>query len=104
MKTVLSITQAAYYLGLRERAIVELANKKTLPHRKIGKEYFFDLAELDAWWDAQSGHKIPAAFPASPNEISPVNTSPDVSIPSPIKLTRGPRTHVSAASAQEQAR
>jgi excisionase family DNA binding protein len=104
MKTVLSITQAAYYLGLRERAIVELANKKTLPHRKIGKEYFFDLAELDAWWDAQSGHKNPATFPASPPDTRPHKTLADVPIQPPIKLTRGPKTHVSAASAQEQAR
>lgn len=49
MKTVLSITQAANYLGLRERAIADLVDAGNIPYRRIGRDSFFDRDELDAW-------------------------------------------------------
>jgi excisionase family DNA binding protein len=58
MKLILSITEAASHLGLRERAVVNLTKRGLLPHRKIGKDLFFDQFELDAWWAISKNEDI----------------------------------------------
>jgi excisionase family DNA binding protein len=48
-KAVLTITEAAYYVGLREGAILRSTRQGTIPYRRIGRRRVFIKAELDLW-------------------------------------------------------
>jgi excisionase family DNA binding protein len=74
MKAVLTITDAAYYTGLRERDLMDLIDAQKIPYRKRGKKVLFLIRELDAWLDTLPGLTMeqltnhPARIPATPSE------------------------------------
>jgi excisionase family DNA binding protein len=67
MRAVLDITDAAYYLHLREGTIRALVKVKQIPYRQLGRKLVFLVAELDAWADALPGVRLQdVVIPAPP--------------------------------------
>ena len=102
MKTYMDVTHAACKLGVRERQVLNLVTHHGLPHRKIGKEYYFDEDEVDAWWRTQPGQKFPVTFKDPQPAPTRVDPSPDVPTPNGLPLTRGHRRHKPAPSVPQQ--
>jgi excisionase family DNA binding protein len=46
---LMSVTDAAAYLGRSRQAVYHLANQGKLPFKKQGTRVFFDRVELDRW-------------------------------------------------------
>jgi excisionase family DNA binding protein len=46
---LLTVKEVAAYLNVSDRAIYLWVKNKNLPHRKVGEDLRFDLAEVDAW-------------------------------------------------------
>jgi hypothetical protein len=109
MRAVLDLKNTAFYLDTTTDAIRDLVKHGRIPYKKRGDKLIFLISDLDAWLRALPGPNAadftdPARFKDTSDANSPRMT-PDSTIPvTPIKLSRGPRTHVSAASAQEQSR
>ncbi len=59
----MNVTEAAAYLGVREKAGYELVERGEIPHRRLGKArvLMFRQRELDAWFDQLPGVAAPAA-------------------------------------------
>lgn len=91
MNARLTATHAAFLLGIRERAIVSLARKGKIPHRRIGKEYTFDEEAILKWWEAQPGADYPATLPASPAVTKGITATPEGTAETPLTLVEGPR-------------
>lgn len=104
MRALLGITDAAAYLRLRERMLIDLAHAGKIPHRKIGKDLYFDRDELDVWWGAQPGHQIPAQFTDTASGRSRDETPPETTGRPPIRLTKGRRQRHQVDVPREQQR
>jgi excisionase family DNA binding protein len=104
----LNITQVAERFGVRERVIQYFIDNGSLPHRKIGKSVRFRWADVLVWWDTLPGTNSlkthSAKFPDTLSVSSRDEGLPSDTFEKPLKLTRGPRTHVSAESAQSRSR
>jgi excisionase family DNA binding protein len=51
---VMSVLQAANYLGVPSEAVEDLVNRKLIPFARIGERTVFSKAALDAWLYAKS--------------------------------------------------
>jgi excisionase family DNA binding protein len=63
-KAVLGITDAAYFLSLREGAIVRLAREGRIPYRRIGRKIVFIKAEMETWLFRLPGVSVSDAIAA----------------------------------------
>ena len=91
MKARLTVTHAAFLLGIRERALVRLARAGKIPHRKIGKDLTFDEDTILVWWEAQPGADHPASLPATPAGTRGDPVAPEGTAEPPLTLIEGPR-------------
>lgn len=51
-RTLLDIEGTAGYLGTTVRHVRNLIARREIPYHKVGRLVRFDLADLDAWLDA----------------------------------------------------
>lgn len=51
---VMSVLQAASYLGVPSETVDDLVNRKLIPFARIGERTIFSKAALDAWLYAKS--------------------------------------------------
>jgi excisionase family DNA binding protein len=104
----LNITQVAERLGVRERVIQSFVDSGSIPHRKIGKAIRFRWADVLVWWDKLPGDmtlkKHSAKFMDRYSATNRTEEPPSDTFEKPLKLTRGPRTNISADSANEARR
>jgi excisionase family DNA binding protein len=61
---ILTITQAAYMLSLREAAISRLAREGLIPYRRLGRRLLFLPAELETWLSLLPGVSVAEAVAA----------------------------------------
>lgn len=48
-KRLLTVVEAAEYLGKSKQAVYHLLNQGKIPRKRIGARVMFDLRELDQW-------------------------------------------------------
>jgi excisionase family DNA binding protein len=48
-KGALNVTDAACYMSVRERLLMDMANRGEIPYVKIGRDYLFLPDQLDKW-------------------------------------------------------
>lgn len=53
-RAMLSVPDAATYLGTTERHVRNLVYRRAIPYVKVGALVRFRLAELDAWLEANT--------------------------------------------------
>ena len=57
-KEIMTASECAEYLGIKESTLSTWINTRNLPCRSIGKLYRFRLSEINAWFDGLSAEKI----------------------------------------------
>src|SRR4051794_22887251 len=67
MNAWLTIDEAAKYLALGKTLLYDLAKTNKIPASKVGKQWRFDKASLDAWVSASK--PLETFFTATPAEI-----------------------------------
>ena len=104
----LNITQLAGRVGVRERVIQRYVDAGTIPYLKIGKFIRFQWSDVEAWLNTlRRGNPLtshPAIFTDTSSGTKDIPEGSKSTSEPPLKLTRGPRTHISAASMPEQRR
>ena len=98
-RALLDITEAAFYLNMREKLLQDLVNARKIPHRKIKTLIRFVQRDLDAWIaqlpgvsvQEAVGHRVPTDRVPLPL-VAPVPT--ESSPPDPTPLVHGPRRHI----------
>ena len=85
---LLTITQLAARLNLRERRIMNLVRKGKIPYVKIGSQVCFDPVAIDAWVEANAH---PATMPASQEVTKGISVAPTAPDGPPVRLVRGPK-------------
>jgi excisionase family DNA binding protein len=65
LKAVLNVTDAAYFLSCRERAIIRLTREGRIPYRRLGRRLIFIQAELETWLSRLPGVRVTEAVDAS---------------------------------------
>ena len=87
---LLTITQLAARLSLRERRIMNLVRQGKIPYVQIGRQVCFDPVAIDAWLEQ---NRRPATMPATPVVTKGISADPKAPDGAPIRLVRGPRGH-----------
>jgi excisionase family DNA binding protein len=62
MKGVMTMTEAAYYLGVTEDALYQSIKDKSVPHHRWGRKIIFLLRELDEWLAKLPGVSVAEAL------------------------------------------
>ena len=100
---LLTITQLAAHLGVRERVIQGLVDAGKIPYRKIGKALRFHPAEIEAWWKKLPGQTVPASFTDTCANANGVEAPPDATPSTGMRLVKGRRRHHTVEMPREQA-
>jgi excisionase family DNA binding protein len=57
----ISLSKAANYLGLTEKALRKRVERREIPFRRAGRKLVFDLLELDQWFENLPGTTLQEA-------------------------------------------
>jgi excisionase family DNA binding protein len=57
-----SLSKAANYLGLTEKALRKRVERREIPFRRAGRKLVFDLLELDQWFANLPGTTLQEAM------------------------------------------
>ena len=58
----ISLSTAANYLGLTEKALRKRVERREIPFRRVGRKLVFDLLELDQWFATLPGTTLQEAI------------------------------------------
>ena len=101
---------AAAYLSMTLAGLRFALRKGAIPCRRQGRNHIFLKADLDSWLAALPGINVEAALKTIKPDHSIVYVQQSITFrpeepappaPGPSTLKRGPRHHISAASARE---
>jgi excisionase family DNA binding protein len=101
MKAVLTVMEAAYYLGSTEKTLHDLVRNGQIPFRKRGSKIVFIQRELDAWLDQLPGLRLKDLQRQQGSRNTVMDEEPELrrsavsfdsrrSEEAPIRLKRGP--------------
>ena len=60
VRKLLSIEEAAHYLGLAKNTLYKMVSQKRIPFTKLGGRLLFPIAQLDEWIKQKTVMPIPA--------------------------------------------